>query len=173
MTVTDEPTVDTREDDPQHDEGEAVAVELVKSGWVRLRWGGTLVRLRRPFFGELKTIRLALEDAADEIADRSEKIQSIGRKLIEESQKNEEEDGRSDEERAKVRADLTRQSKHAARELTDFGEEQRIGWWRLVVGLVGVDGELPPDDRLPSWIADPSLPNTVLQHWRAVPLGRG
>lgn len=172
MTVTDDPTVPVTDADPQPDEGEAVAVELVKSGWVRLRWDGRTIRLRRPFFGELKSLRMALEDAADAIAEQSEEVQLIGREILAENSANDEADV-DDVERMRVRQELTKRSKIAGRALTAFSDEQRIAWWRTVVDVVGVDGALPEDDRLPSWIADPMLPNTVLQHWRSVPLDRG
>jgi hypothetical protein len=172
MTTT-EPTTNVRETDPQPDEGDPVAVELVRTGWVRFRWDGQLVRLRRPFFGELKALRLSLEDVADQIGERSDELQALAQEIVAESERNDTDDDRDEDERRRVRRELTRKSKVAGRELTDFCDAARVGWWRSVVDLVGVDGELPDDDKLPSWIGDPQLPNTVLQHWRSVPLGRG
>lgn len=174
MTVTEDPTVPVSTDSaPQSDEGPAVQVELVKSGWVRLHWNDRTVRLRRPFFGELKRIRLALEDMADAIAERSDDVRESAAELVDANNAVDADESLDDAAKRRRRRELTNKSKVVARELTTFCDEQRIGWWREVVGIVGVDGALPEDDELPSWIADPYLPNEVLAHWRSVPLGRG
>lgn len=166
-----QPDVPVVATEPQEGEG-TDAVELVRTGWVRLRWDDKTVRLRRPFFGELKRLRLALEDASDAIAERSEEVQVIGRQILTENTANDEAD--TDElEKLEVRRELTKRSKIVGRELTAFSEEVRIDWWAQVAETLSADGPLPHPDELPSWIADPFLPNTVLQHWRSVPLDRG
>lgn len=163
--------VDT--DEPMGDEGQADAVILVRTGWVRLRFGDRQVRMRRPFFGELRSIRARLEDVADAIGERAEDSQVIAVRIMDESARIEADEKLTVEERVRARRALLGESKVAGRELTEFAEIERVKWWRYVVDLIGVDGELPPDEELPSWIAAPALPGKVLDHWRSAPLGRG
>lgn len=166
-----EPTVPVEAVEPDSGEGDDL-VQLVRSGWVRLRWSDQLVRLRRPFLGELKTLRLALEDASDAISDASEDTQLIAARLIEEGKVIDAGEEGDVAERVKRRRALQRESRDAGRKLTELAEEERVKWWRLVIEMLSVD-DLPLDAELPSWIVDVNLPNTILQHWRSVPLGRG
>ena len=157
--------------DPETDEGDDL-VQLVRSGWVRFRWSGETIRLRRPFFGELKTLRLALEDASDAISDASEEIQLTAARLVEKGTALDADADIEAGERVKQRRALQRESRDAGRKLTDIAEEERLRWWALVFATLTTDD--PPDqESLPSWIVDVNLPNTVMQHWRSVPLARG
>lgn len=158
--------------EPEADEG-TDEVQLVRTGFVRLRFGDTLIRLRRPFFGELKKIRLALEDAADAIADASEEAQLHAARLIEQSVAIDADENLSAVEKIQQRRELQHESRAAGRKVSEIAEEERLRWWATVVETIGVGDALPGVDELPSWILDPMLPNTVLTHWRSVPLGRG
>lgn len=57
-----------------------------------------------------------------------------------------------------------------------------VGWVRLVfeggdyedAELRGLaDRELPPEGEWPAWMTGPSLPGTLINHWRDVPLAPG
>src|SRR5688500_14604393 len=67
---------------PEADEGREL-VELVGSGWVRMHIGGQRYRLRRPFFGELRKLRILAAEVADEISAASHETTQLGRRIEE------------------------------------------------------------------------------------------
>lgn len=149
------------------------SVQLVRTGWVRFRFGETTVRLRRPFLGELRDLRMALEDTSDNISEQAEEAQLIAMELITEGERIDGDESIELADRVRQRRALTRRSTEGARKLNLFREQAMVGWIRLAAERLSVDGELPPDEELPSWFIDPRLPATLLEHWRNVPLGRG
>lgn len=158
------------DDEPGEDTDE---VQLTRSGAVRLRFDGRVIRLRRPLFGELRTLRLALEDAGEAISDAAEDGAIIGARLVAEATGSEESDA-DPVDKVKRRREIQRESRAAARDLVDLGENERLRWWLLVIDtLASVDSDPVAEADFPSWIIDHTLPNTVIQHWRSVPLGRG
>lgn len=177
--ISDQPAPDPEEPtalepvEPSEAEPEE-GLQFVRTGWVRFRWDGRVLRLRRPFLGELRELRLALEDLSDEIAERSEEIQAEGLRLAAEAEALEERGlapAEAFEERAKIRT----RSKQLARELTGFAEDRRLEWWARAFELLAVnEAEVPADaGELPAYLLDNALPHRVLEHWRAVPLARG
>lgn len=168
--ATDTPTAPVATAEPDEATEGRELIELVGSGWVRMWIGGRRYRLRRPFFGELRELRLLVESMSDEISTRSFEVQQIGREITaqaDEIDKNQDLD--ATERAAQVRA-LRARSAVVSRDLTNAADDLRLGWWTRVFGTLAVDGT--PED-FPGWIVDYTLPDQILQHWRSAPLARG
>src|SRR5690606_35919845 len=93
------------EDAEPFDDEQTDTVQLVRTGWVRFRIGGELIRFRRPLFGELKRLRLALEDMSEAIGDLADETQRIGVELMREAS-DDSKGEQSDEDRIAQRADI-------------------------------------------------------------------
>jgi len=160
--------------DPEDDEDAGDELQLAKNGWVRFRVNGERYRLRRPFLGELRDLRLALEDVQDQIGEAAEDVQLIATEMMEKSQALEKDESATPAAVVKGRRKMQRESTAKGRELTLLAETLRIGWWERVFATLDVDkaNHTDPVD-LPAWIVDTNLPGQVLQHWRDVPLARG
>ena len=170
-TAPDELSVPVVDADPEGDEvGDEL--HLVRTGWVRFVMNGERVRLRRPFMGELRDLRLALEDVQDQIGEAAEDVQLVGAEIMEKSQALEKDESLTPAQVVKARRKLQRESTVKGRELTDLAEGLRVGWWELVFKTLDVDAA-KHTVQFPAWIVDPNLPGTVIQHWRDVPLARG
>lgn len=141
-------------------------VELSQTGLVRLRIDGTRYRLRRPFMGELKKLRLALEEVTEEIGDAQITLHQVRAEVLA-SEPDDDEDPAAVAKWQREKRSLTRQ---AVNDLTELADKLRLEWWRGVFDEVSLDG-IP--DELPVWILDPDLPDQVVKHWRSVPLGHG
>lgn len=147
-------------------------VELVGSGWVRMHIGGRRYRLRRPFFGELRTLRMLYAEVSDEISARSFEAQELGREIEAEGKAIDDDEGLDASARATQVRKLRARSLAAGRNLTDAAEDLRLGWWTAAFETLNVDG-VPGLEQWPGWIVDHTLPDKVLQHWRSAPLDRG
>lgn len=165
----DEMIVDNVEPEPDDPAGTGDRIELVRTGLVRI-WIGDVdrYRIRRPFFGEFKTLRLAIEDMNDEIQTESDKLTTLTRRIVEEAQARP--DGETPTAFAEWQAESRRATTTATRRLTEMAEDYRIEWWDQMWGLLSVDGK--PDD-WPAWVTDPNIGNRIMSHWRSSPLGRG
>jgi hypothetical protein len=168
--VTDTPVVDpaTEDDTEPADDETGDRVDYVRTGIIRVWIDGERYRLRRPFFGEFKRFRLAVEDMNDEIDDLSQKSIALGQQITAEAETQDR--AKDPEGYAAWRVDSRRRQREVGRNLTDTAEQLRIGWWEDVWATLALD-ERPPD--WPSWITNPELPNRILTHWRMVPSGRG
>jgi len=155
--------------DPAADEAREL-VELVGSGWVRMYIGGRRYRLRRPFFGELRTLRTLHAENADEISGRSFQAQETGREIEAQGKALDAEEGLDPADKARQVQELRVRSLAVARQLTDDADDLRLEWWTKVFEVLNVDG-VP--DWWPGWIVDFRLPDKVVQHWRSAPLGPG
>jgi hypothetical protein len=157
--------------EPADDDGVAIdRIELVKSGLVRIHIDGKRYRLRRPFFGELKTLRLALADVSDDLNDRRMETQLAAKRMMAENERINSDDSLDDEARLKALQAIRREDRELGRGLTNDADDARIAWWSQAFEVVGLDG-MP--EQWPGWIVDARLPDHVLQHWRSAPLGRG
>lgn len=169
--VDDEPTVTAvmvdDETEPADDET-GDRVDYVRTGIIRVWIDGERYRLRRPFFGEFKRLRLAVEDMNDEIDELSQRSVTLGQQITAEAETHDR--VKDPEAYAAWRVDSRRRQREVGRKLTDTAEQLRIGWWEDVWATLGLD-ERPAD--WPSWITNPDLPNRILTHWRMVPSGRG
>ena len=174
-TDPDELSVPVVVTDPEGDEDEGDELQLAKNGWVRFRVNGERVRLRRPFLGELRDLRLALEDVQDQIGEAAEDVQLVGAEIVEKSVALEKDESLTAAQVVKARRKLSRESTAKGRALTLMAETLRIQWWERVFAALDVDKAKHADPivELPAWIVDPNLPGTVMQHWRDVPLARG
>lgn len=161
MIVDDEP----RPDDP---DTAGDRIELVRTGLVRVWIGTTRFRLRRPFFGEFKTLRLAIEDMNDEIQAESDKLTVLARGVVQDSQARP--DGETAVALAEWQAESRRMTNAATRRLTEIAEDRRIEWWDQMWTLLSVDGKSAD---WPAWVTDPNIGNRLMTHWRSSPLGRG
>ncbi len=123
-------------------------------------------RLRRPFFGELKSMRLAMEHVVDEIDDLRERTMTEAKTLGEEAEAAAKNEGLEDGERQATVDKLKRRGRELAHDLIDAADELRLEWWGGVFTTVSLDG-VPPE--LPGWIVDPNLMQRVMQHWRTAP----
>lgn len=128
------------------------------------------IRLRRPFLGELRTVRAALDEVNDETRAQLEELAERGR-AIDEARTAEKLDG----EAARTRAREDRATGLAmGREVSAAVDKLRIDWWRTVFGLLAMNGDLPDDDdHLPAWFVDPNAMGRVIDHFRTVPFGSG
>lgn len=162
------PTVDAADDE----EATPETVVLVRTGLIRMTIGGKRYRLRRPFFGEFKRIRLALEDLNDEVADARIDTQTIQRKTVAEGKALDDEGTLEDDPDARAEWERTarKRARDASRTLLDTADRLREEFWTDVFATLSQDGT---PEQWPGWIGDPDLPGLVIEHWRATPLGRG
>lgn len=142
-------------------------IELVRTGLVRMTLGGKRYRLRRPFFGEFKKLRLSLEDMNDEISSAVDEQMRVSRQNVAEADTHKDDEP---DEYVAWRADVRKRSSAAARSLTELAEDRRYEWWLEMWDQLTLDSR--PDD-FPAWITDPNIANALLGHWRSAPLGRG
>lgn len=145
-------------------------IELVKSGLVRVHVDGKRYRLRRPFFGELKTLRLALADVSDDLNDRRMETQLAAKRMMAENERINSDDTLDEAERLRLLQAIRREDRQLGRQLTDDADDARMAWWAQAFDLVGLDGQ---PEQWPGWFLDARLPDHVLTHWRSAPLGRG
>lgn len=156
-------------DDPEDDEP-GDRVELVGNGWTRFHIDGQRYRLRRPFFGELRTLRLAQEAGNDELSELADQGRLAADKIAEEAEKIDQDTEMTPGRRNTAIRKLRAKNIQEGRKLTVATEDMHLGWWAKVFETLAVDGT--PSD-WPAWIIDPKLPNQVMQHWRSAPLARG
>lgn len=190
--------------DPEPEQGDDSLV-LVKNGFVRWRGvkadgtPGDTITLRRPTFGELREIRLALEENEDRAAatrheaegatlrheahslriDR--RTRAIHKALGTFDQADADPDldeagvdkllAELEELRAQGKA-MTDEGRAAARKIRHETEEIRLEWLRSVTERLAID-DLPDDLDWPGWAADPSIVQRLMTHWRNTPLARG
>ncbi len=154
-------------------------LRLVTTGWVRCTVGGALYRLRPPFFGEMKRLRMSLEEIQDHLAEASTEAEGIAMRLIDQANATLQGDGAKVDQADRLvqTKALRRESTMAGRALTELRESLMFGWWDdvfrvLCVDLAKVDW-LDDPDRHPSWMTNASLPASVVGHWRQPPLGHG
>lgn len=145
------------------------SIDLVRTGIIRLVINGRKVTLRRPFFGELKRLRLALENLTDSITDARIDAEATGAEIRDEMKALADDEALGHRERAEASSALRRRDREAGRALTGAADDARLEWWVEVFAVLGV--EAPAD--WPSWVGDATLPNRVIQHWRSAPLARG
>ena len=153
--------IDRDADDPDAD-----GIEYVKSGIIRVWVAGTRYRLRRPFFGELRTLREAHQDLRDENDERTEDVRDLAKAINAEAGAIANDDP---DRRAKLR-ELKKRDRAAARELIGFREQGQLDWWAQAFDALSLDGT---PGQWPAWAIDEVLPIRVLNHWRTVPLGPG
>lgn len=153
---------------PDDGEENGDRMELVRTGLIRVYIGANRFRLRRPFFGEFKKLRLGVEDMNDEIDDLSNDSMRVARQIIAEAEAHDEKE--DPDAYFEWRAGTRRRQKESSRMLTNRAEELRIEWWTEMWKTLSMDGE-PPD--IPAWVTSPEVPNMLLTHWRTAPSGRG
>lgn len=167
--IEDDDEMIVRDAEPAADDGaeSGDTIELVRTGLVRMTLGGTRYRLRRPFFGEFKKLRLAVEDANDEINAAVDEQMRVSRQAIAEV-----EEHKDDDPDAYIawRADVRKRQGAAGRALTDVADQLRFEWWVDMWKMLTLDDT--PDD-FPAWITDPKIAGVLLGHWRSSPSGRG
>lgn len=149
---------------------------FVHNGIIRFPMAGQVVRVRRPFLGELKALRLALQDVQDQIAERSREVGAVARGFQERGQELAQQLRDKSIDRAefdRLAAELGAEDQRTARELDAWREQAMLDWWRdAVFDPLALD---PVPDQLgwPMWILDRTLPGKCIQHWRTVPSGPG
>lgn len=171
----------TETDTPVPTDGDADLVDVegivfVKTGWVRFTIDGKVYRLRRPLFGELKKLRLALEDVSDDINTRSAASTQMAIDLEREAQAVASSESTISAAKRRSLEAKRLESRKLGRDLVEFADDARMGWWTLVFETLGVgDGQggdkIPAD--WPAWVVDVNLPGQITQHWRSAPLAPG
>lgn len=163
--------------DPEDDEGND-GVEFTRTGWVRFYIGEDRWRFRPPFFGELRTLSLLLEEHQDAMTGlRSEiraKSAAISKRLAEEVEPMP--DG---EEKGRLEVELTTEMNDVRRKVQAMADDARVAWFTKAFELLNPDrtggerskGKVPR--QWPAWVANVELPAQIIEHWRSVPLGRG
>lgn len=152
---------------------EAEGVDWVRTGWVRMRVRGTdgkvgTYRLRAPLLREMKRLRLALENAEDEVEVRR---QALLRAALDTSSAMTAANDLAEPERTEVMARLAREDRQRGQVFTEFAEDTRIAWLdQVFASPLAVDGA--PDD-FPAYVVGPEFCAQLLAHWRTVPLAPG
>jgi len=166
------------------------SMETYGAGWAKAVVDGTTYRLRRPFMGEMRDLRLALEGLTDEVTLHTERSESARRRLqrIEARARTQlqaaqakvmdgDEDAPTEDQIAELEDQLMDQvhntrteDRQAGRTLIQIADDNRARWWTDVFTVLGLDG-VPP--QWPSWFADPDGPHRMMQHWRQSPLAHG
>ncbi len=121
------------------------------------------INLRRPKMRELKELRQAEWDIADEISTWIDNI-SAEIDALNIPQGDEELDN---ETLKKARAINLR----IGRESTQLSEKLRLPWFTRVVELLG--GKELDEDDLPPWASTPQTASDLIDHWLQVPTRRG
>jgi hypothetical protein len=153
--------------EPTPEESGASRIQFVRTGLIRLYVEGVTFRLRRPFFGEFKALRLAFEDVLDEISEAAADSMNVQREVSAERQASVND---PPETLASKEREWRKRTRESSRALNDRAENVRIDWWRDVFETLSLDGT---PELLPSWVIDPMLPNEFILHWRTAPQGRG
>ena len=162
--------------EPEGEQEAGEGVVLVRTGWIRFTIGGDLYRLRPPFLKELKRLRFALEEMADNLADVQEDVEATGLAIAEEQVALEQKADLTPTQRAAERNALRKRSREAARALNEQREAETLSWFRQAFKTLCVDDTskwIDDFDEYPSWATSGILPHTMMRHWRAAPLGRG
>ena len=163
-------------------------IEFVHNGIIRFHFPtGTeeikVIRVRRPFLGELKSIRLELEDIRDELAVTAASTAAAGHAMREEATKLSDQLGAKEitpDEHAERLRELRARDRESAQIMDDMRDGLTLDWWRRI--FQGVEqpsraalalDPVPDGDQFPAWILDPRLPQLVLNHWRHLPSGPG
>lgn len=132
--------------------------DMSHTGLIKMTVGDKRYRLRRPFLGEFKALRLAMADVEDETAQaRDEALAHAeeARKRLEAAADD------HDAQRAVIAWTRERTEEMYAR-----AEEARLGWWGQVFEAVSLDG-VP--EEWPAWVLDPNLPGQAMAHFRDNP----
>lgn len=149
---------------------------FVHNGIIRFRMGERTVRVRRPFLGELKAIRLALQEVQDAITERSQDVARQGQAFIargQEASKQLADKTIDADEHRRIVTEIAAEDQRVARELDDWREQLMLDWWRdAVFGSLALD-DIPDQMQWPMWMLDRTLPGKCLGHWRTVPTGPG
>lgn len=164
------------------------AIEFVHNGIMRLHFpdggdGELVIRVRRPFLGELKSIRLELEDIRDDLAVLAATTAAAGHAMREEATALSDRLGDGDitpEEHAEQLREIRARDRASAQIMDDTRDDRTLEWWaRILTGVeqpsrAGLALDPVPDVMsYPAWILDPRLPQLVLNHWRQLPSGPG
>lgn len=165
---TETPIADTIEHQADEDRGDLV--ELLGTGYIRIRTQATRYRLRPPLIGELRKLRTALAEAMDDVADRRDEAMQLSEKLVADAQKIADNESLTDPQRRKQLGAIKAKSRKGGRELTDHADDVRLEWWTKVFAALSLDGQ-PAE--WPASMLDHNLPEKVMQHWRTAPLDRG
>mgnify|MGYP001589655145 FL=1 len=153
-------------------------VKFVKTGWIRVTIGETELHLRAAFFGEVKTLLTLLENHQDALTTHRHMVKREDAKL--QARLVEVDAMEEDEEKWSAQAKLAIDLRNNSRSIRDKADELRISWWTKVFELLNIErtgetekskGAVPR--QWPGWVADADLPTKCVEHWRAVPLGRG
>lgn len=162
--------VEVNADDPV---GAGDAVQLVRTGMVRFRIGDKTWRLRRPFFGELKTLRVAWAEIVDQLGDEAIRAQAVSQQAQADYAAIQSNADTSFEEKADGILELRKRDREVGRRLSDMGDDLRMEWWGQVFEALSVEHPVKTPGEMPAWFASGTLPSKVIQHWRNVPLARG
>jgi hypothetical protein len=154
--------------------------QLYATGGASVKVDGKTYRLRRPSMGQIKELRDALASVADAIRQQSDEAQIIQRLNQATGERLHEEIEQLDQKAPDFESELRRlhgeakaladQNLTVGRELTNLVDESYWSWWRQVFQLLSFNG---CPETWPSWAADATAPNQIMQHWRSNPLARG
>lgn len=139
------------------------------AGWAKCTIDGHEYKLRRPFIGELRDLRTALEAVEDEIAVARQKLERNTEQITQAIVATADEPL---EKRQTRQEELRLQSRESNHEVLETADSGRLGWWTTVFETLGVSRPpVPPD--WPAWMLDPDGPSKLVNHWRDSPLARG
>lgn len=143
-------------------------LELHKNGTITVHLDDSRIQLRRPKLGEFRRLREAFWEISEAVADKSHELQAIKESMKLEL------DAAGEDPPADLVAKLRSEDRRLGHELTTFGEDLYVAWFRDAVTLLG-DKPLNDDgdDDLPPWAMAGLAMAQILNHWIAVPSPRG
>ncbi len=158
--------------DPDAEDPDGDSIEFVRTGIVRITVAGKRYRLRRPFFGELRTLRGAYQEAMDELGEASDEVKAKLAAIRAEY------DATPEGERQAAEAKHTRTIRRVNRDLEAKQEAAYLAWWGQAFDMLAMEGHGPGAEEMPAWMASDTpgekpLIVEVLNHWRSNPLARG
>lgn len=165
------PTIEPAEDE------DTEGIVYVRTGWIHVMIDGEKYRLRPVTMGNLKKLRVALEDAMEEQRGNIHRAnvqirarQAEGAVLDEIAG----EDRTEENYYEKVFA-LRGALQKINRDLGHQADALRESWYKLVFRTLCVPNGASPKvpKELPAWVANADLPDRWIEHWRTVPLGHG
>lgn len=157
------PDVDDDEELPRE------GIDLRANGTIHLWIDGTKYRIRRPRLREFRRIREDYQEALDLITAASNENDLWEKDLVDrvaERRKVDPSAGMTWEERA--------EDQKRGRELTETVERAMLGWWVVVLEVLGHDGNPPldaedPTSDLTPWLGNSVIANKAIGHWRSAP----
>lgn len=142
-------------------------LELHKNGTVTVHLEQGRIQLRRPKLGEFRPLREAFWEISEAVGDKSVELQAAKDSLRLELE------AAGDTPEADLVRKIRAEDRRLGQELTTYGEDLYLEFFKQTVTKLATAGSLPDDDDLPPWVTKGATCAYLVNHWSAVPTPRG